>query len=137
MPDEEWASEVCVLFLGWTRPLVQAAVYGRNRGVAWSCCSRPWRLGAVAISPAARNGQERFSCTEAPRQSREQRNIAGRRGEGLLPQGRIRRRALTDRFGRKKLFMITLGIYVVAAALTALSSHHELRHTNTNRKDAQ
>jgi MFS family permease len=28
---------------------------------------------------------------------------------------------LTDRFGRKKLFMITLGVYLVATALTALS----------------
>ena len=28
---------------------------------------------------------------------------------------------LTDRFGRKKLFMITLGIYLAATALTALS----------------
>ncbi len=28
---------------------------------------------------------------------------------------------LTDRFGRKKLFMITLGTYLVATALTALS----------------
>ena len=28
---------------------------------------------------------------------------------------------LTDRFGRKKMFMITLGIYLVATALTALS----------------
>jgi MFS family permease len=28
---------------------------------------------------------------------------------------------LTDRFGRKKLFMITLGVYLIATALTALS----------------
>jgi len=28
---------------------------------------------------------------------------------------------LTDRFGRKKLFMITLGVYLAATALTALS----------------
>ena len=28
---------------------------------------------------------------------------------------------LTDRFGRKKLFMITLGVYLTATALTALS----------------
>src|SRR5580704_2827373 len=28
---------------------------------------------------------------------------------------------LTDRFGRKKLFMVTLGIYLVATAATALS----------------
>src|SRR5215510_8708252 len=28
---------------------------------------------------------------------------------------------LTDRFGRKKLFMITLGVYLVATAMTALS----------------
>jgi hypothetical protein len=84
-----------------------------------------------------------FSCTEAPRQSRERRKIAGRRGKvscnvrhacapgevprPASPQGRIRRRVLTDRFGRKKLFMITLGIYLVATALTALSSQHELQ----------
>src|SRR5215468_9081929 len=28
---------------------------------------------------------------------------------------------LTDRFGRKRLFMITLGIYLIATAMTALS----------------
>ena len=28
---------------------------------------------------------------------------------------------LTDRFGRKKLFMITLGVYLAATAMTALS----------------
>ena len=28
---------------------------------------------------------------------------------------------LTDRFGRKKLFLLTLGLYLVATALTALS----------------
>ena len=28
---------------------------------------------------------------------------------------------LTDRFGRKKLFLITLGVYIVATVLTAFS----------------
>ena len=52
---------------------------------------------------------------------------------------------LTDRFGRKKLFLITLGVYTVATVLTAFSMNpmwyfvapvpHRRRHRRRVRRD--
>src|SRR3546814_10720676 len=39
---------------------------------------------------------------------------------------------LTDRFGRKKLFLLTLGVYTVATVLTAFSMRPDRKSTRLN-----
>jgi len=72
--------------------------------------SHPGRIrrGGAADQPAA------SSHGRAGRSDRER--LSRRRRAGLLFFGH-----LTDRLGRKKLFSVTLGVYLVATALTAFS----------------